>query len=113
MVLGGTSRGATHFGRPPTYLALPVVHVLHDDDADIDDGDVAKAVHDGLPTQRLGCRWRVPLTRVHNPSGVLLVYRDQLDAQTLGQVMIYVKVYDSIVISFICSHTLLTSSVNV
>ena len=48
-----------------------------------------------------GCRWRVPLTRVHNPSGVLLLYRDQLDAQTPDQVMVYVKVYGSILISFI------------
>ena len=61
----------------------------------------------------LGCRWRVPLTQVHNPSNVLLLYRDQLEAQNLDQVMIYVKVYDFIVISFICSHTLLTSCVNV
>ena len=49
----------------------------------------------------LGCRWRVPLTWVHNPSSVLLLYRDQLDAQTLDQVIIYVKVYGSIVLSFI------------
>ena len=45
--------------------------------------------------------------------GVLFLYRDQLDTQNLDQVMIYVKVYGSIVISFICSRTLLTSSVNV
>ena len=34
----------------------------------------------------VGCtiRWRVPLTHVHNPSGVFLLYRDQLDAQTLN-----------------------------
>ena len=49
----------------------------------------------------LGCRWRVPLTRVHNLFGVLLLYRDQLDAQNLDQVMVYVKVYGSIAISFI------------
>ena len=62
------------------------------------DGDLPEVVHDGLPGHPpaepevqlalpLGCRWRVPLTRVHNPSGVLLLYRDQLDAQTLDQVM--------------------------
>ena len=68
-------------------------------------------MHDGLPVEPvvepepepesglpLGCRWRVPLTRVHNPSGVLHLYRDHLDAQTLDQIMIYVKVYGSIVI---------------
>ena len=79
---------------------------------DVVDGDLVEALDDGLPIEPtvepepkpalpLGCRWRVPLTRVHNPSGVLLLYRDQLDAQTLDQVMIYVKVYGSIVISFI------------
>ena len=65
------------------------------------------------PTLLLGCRWRVPLTQVHNPSSVLLLYRDQLDAQNLNHVMVYVKVYGSIVISFIVTSTLLTSSVNV
>ena len=94
------------------YPAPPVPHALHDDDADVVDGDIAEALDDGLPVEPavelkpkpalpLGCRWRVPLTRVHNPSGVLLLYRDQLDAQTLDQVMIYVKVYGSIVIPFI------------
>ena len=77
-----------------------------------DDGDLAEVIYDGLPVKPtvepepesdlpLGCRWRVPLTRMHNPFDVLLLYRDLLDAQTLDQVMIYVKVYGSIVISFI------------
>ena len=55
------------------------------------DGDIAEAVHNGLPGELvaelkpepalpLECRWRVPLTRVHNPSGVLLLYQDQQDA---------------------------------
>ena len=93
-------------------LETPPAHALHDADADVRDGDLPEAVHDGLPAQPpaepkvelalpFGCRWRVPLTRVHNPSGVLLLYRDQLDAQTPDQVMVYVKVYDSILISFI------------
>ena len=104
--------GQPDFGRSATYPAPPVAHALHDDDVDVVDGDLAEALDDGLlvepaiepkpkPALPLGCRWRVPLTRVHNPSGVLLLYRDQLDAQTLDQVMIYVKVYGSIVISFI------------
>ena len=104
--------GRPNFGRPTAYPAPPVAHALHDDNVDVVDGDLAKAVDDGLPVEPavelepepplpLGCRWRVPLTRVHNPSGVLLLYRDQLDAQTLDQVMVYVKVYGSIVISFI------------
>ena len=105
--------GQLDFGRPAAYPAPLVAHALHDDDVD---GKVAEAIHNGLPIHPslpLGYRWRVPFTRVYNPSDVLLLYRDQLDAQTLDQVMIYVKVYGSLVISFICSHMLLTSSVNV
>ena len=107
--------GRLNFGQP---AAPPVTHDLHDDDANVIDEDVAKAVYDGLlaepkPTLPVGCTWRVPLTRVHNPSDVLLLYRDQLDAQTLDQVMVYVKIEGSIVISFIFTSTLLTSSVNV
>ena len=83
---------------------------------------MAEAIYDGLlvelavepePALPLEFRWRVPLTRVHNPSGVLLLYRDQLDAQTLDKVMVYVKVHGSIVISFIFTSTLLMSNVNV
>ena len=75
--------GRPDFGRPATYPAPLVAHALHDDDVDVVNGDVAEAVHDGLPTELavdpepalpLGCRWRVPLTWVHNPSGVLLLY---------------------------------------
>ena len=58
----------------------------------------ADAAVEPEPTLPLGCVWRVPLTQVHNPSGVLLLYRDHLDAQTLDQVMTYVKVDSSIVI---------------
>ena len=79
-------------------LAPPPAHALHNADVDVGDGDLPEAVHDGLPAHPpaepevelalpLGCRWRVPLTQVHNPSGVLLLYRDQLDAQTPDQVM--------------------------
>ena len=98
--------GQPDFGRPVAYPTPPIAHALHDDDADVVDGDVAKYIDDGLPvelepTLPLGCRWRVPLTRVLNLSGVLLLYRDKLDAQTLDQVMEYVKVYGSYVISFI------------
>ena len=91
--------GRPNFGRPAAYPAPPVAHALHDDNADVVDGDLAEAVDDGLPVEPavelepkpplpLGCRWRVLLTRVHNPSGVLLLYRDKLDAQTLDQVMV-------------------------
>ena len=104
--------GRPDFGRSTVYPAPPFAHTLHDDDADVVDGDLAEALDDGSPVKPmvepepkpalpLGCRWRVSLTRVHNPSSVLLLYRDQLDTQTLDQVMIYVKVYGSIVISFI------------
>ena len=114
--------GRPDFGRLAAYLAPPITHALHDGKDDVVDGDIAEAVHDGLPTELaveskpslpLGCRWRVPLTWVHNPSDVLLIYRDQLNAQTLHQVMVYIKVDVSIVIPFIFTSTLLTSSVNV
>ena len=95
--------GRPNFGTPTSYPAPPIAYALHDDDVDVVYGDVAEAVHDGLsaepkPTLPLGCRWRVPLIWVHNPSGVLLLYRDQLDEQTLDQVMVYVKVNGFIVI---------------
>ena len=104
--------GRPDFGRSAVYQAQPIPHALHDDNADVVNGDLVEVLDDGLPvepavepelepTLPLGCRWRVPLTRVHNPSDVLLLYRDQLDAQTLDQVIIYVKLYGSIVISFI------------
>ena len=82
-------------------------HALHDDDVD---GVVAEGMDDGLlvehdvqpeteaevepePALPLGCRWRVPLTRVLNPSGVLLLYRDQLEAQTSDQVIICTSIW--------------------
>ncbi|KAL6314941.1 hypothetical protein AAG906_029161 [Vitis piasezkii] len=34
-------------------------------------------LHEGLPTDPLGCRWRVPLSWAQNPSHVLTFYRDQ------------------------------------
>ena len=97
--------GRPNFGRSVAYPAPPFPHALHDDDADVVSGDVVEGLADGLPIQHgiepehepevepkptlpLGGRWRVPLTRVHNPSGVLLLYRDQLDAQTSDKVII-------------------------
>ena len=92
--------GRPYFGRSAPYPAPPFAHALHDDYVD---GVVAEGMDDGLPAEPgvsaeaevepepalpLGCRWRVPLTRVLNPSGVLLLYRDQLDAQTSDQVII-------------------------
>ena len=73
--------GRLNFGRPTAYPAPLVAHALHDDDADVVDGDVAEAIDNGLLAEPvtepksalpLGCRWRVPLTWVHNPSEVLL-----------------------------------------
>ena len=101
--------GRPDFRQSAAYPAPPVPHALHDDDVDVVDGDLAEALDDGLPVEPvvelepelalpLGYRWRVPLTRVHNPSGVLLLYRDQLDAQTIDQIIIYVKLYGFIVI---------------
>ena len=96
-------------GRPDigrsAYPTPPFPHALHDDDANVVDGDVTKGLDDGLPVEHgvepelepkvkpkptlpLRCRRRVPLTWVHNTSGVLLIYRDQLDTQTFDQVII-------------------------
>ena len=97
--------GRPDFRRSVAYPAPPFPHALHDDDANVVDGDVAEGLDDGLPVEHgvepapepevepklalpLGCRWRVPLTRVHNPSGVLFLYRGLLDAQTSDQVII-------------------------
>ena len=74
--------GRPDFRRLAAHPAPLVAHALHDDDVN---EDVVEAVHDELlaepavepelePTLLLGCRWRVPLTRVHNPFGVLLLY---------------------------------------
>ena len=70
----------SNFRRPAAHLAPPVAHALHDDEADVVNGDVAKAATELETTLPLRCRWRVPLTWVYNPFGVLLLYQDQLDA---------------------------------
>ena len=94
--------GRPDFGRSAPYPTPPLPHALHDDDVD---GVVVEGMDNGLPVEHdvqpephagvepepallLGCRWRVPLTRVLNPFGVLLLYRDHLDAQTSDQVII-------------------------
>ena len=94
--------GRPDFGRSAPYPAPPLAHALRDDYVN---GVVAEGMDEGLPAEPgvqpepeaevepkpalpLGCRWRVPLTRVLNPSGVLLLYRDQLDTQTSDQVII-------------------------
>ena len=90
--------GRPDFGRSAPYPAPPLPHALHDDDVD---GVIVEGLDDGLPVEHgvqpevepepalpLGCRWRVPLTRVLNPFGVLLLCRDQLKAQTSDQVII-------------------------
>ena len=73
----GLHMGRPDFGRSTTYPAPRVPHALHDDNADVVDGDLVEALDDGLPVELivepepepalpLGWRWRVPLTRVHN-----------------------------------------------
>ena len=92
--------GQPDFGRSAAYPAPSVAHALHGDDANVVDGDLVEVIDNRLPIEHevdpepkptlpLGCRWRVPSTWVHNPSGVLLLYQHQLNAQTLDQVMIY------------------------
>ena len=43
--------GRSDFGRSATYPAPPVPHALHDDNADVVDGDLAEALNDGLPVE--------------------------------------------------------------
>ena len=72
--------GRPDFRRPAAHPAPPVSYALHDDDVDVVGGDVAKVAAKPELALLLGCRWRLPLTWVHNPSYVLLLYQDQLDA---------------------------------
>ena len=87
--------GRPDLGRPAAPL---VPHHLQIDDDAIDEG-----LQHGLPVEPkveakpvelelvdlLGFRWRVPLSWVNNPFGVLTLYRDQLDVQTHDQVIVY------------------------
>ena len=43
--------GRPDFGRSVAYPAPPVAHALHDDDANVVDGDLAEALDDGLPVE--------------------------------------------------------------
>ena len=43
--------GPPDFGRLAAYPAPPVPHALHDDNADVVDGDLAEALDDGLPVE--------------------------------------------------------------
>ena len=95
VILNGFFRlhvGPLDFGR---LVTPPVPHHLHDDD------DAVEGQQHGLlaeleaeptkceSTNPLGFCWRVPLSWVHNPYGVLALYQDQLDTQTHDQVIIY------------------------
>ena len=40
--------GRPDFGRSTAYPAPPVPHALHDDDANVVDGDLTEALDDGL-----------------------------------------------------------------
>ena len=69
--------GRPDFGRPASHATPSIAHALHDDDADGDEVEAAAKPKSALP---LGCRWRVPLTQVHNSFGILFLYQDHLDA---------------------------------
>ena len=43
--------GRLDFRRSAAYPAPPVAHALHDDDADVVDGDLSEVVDDGLPVE--------------------------------------------------------------
>ena len=91
--------GRANFGRP---ITPPIPHHLHND-GDTIDRDIVEGIQHELPvkpevqakqakcesTDPLGFRWRVPLSWVHNPYGVLALYQDHLDAQTCDKVIIY------------------------
>ena len=60
--------GRPDFRRSTVYPAPRVPHALHDDGADVVDGDLDEALYDGLPVELvfepepetallLGCRW--------------------------------------------------------
>ena len=76
--------GRLNFGWPPaSQVAYHLEHDAIDDlpAKHLDQGLQDEALLDeGLPTDPLGCRWRVPLSWAQNPSRVLTFYRDQLDA---------------------------------
>ena len=71
--------GRPDFRRLVAYPAPPFPYALHDDDADVIDGDVAEGLDNGLPVEHdvqpepelevepeptlsLGCRWRLEST---------------------------------------------------
>ena len=84
--------GRPDFGRPSAPPAAQ--HLEHDAVDDLPAEHLEQGLqdeallHEGLPADPLGCRWRVPLSWAQNPSRVLTFYRDQLDAQTHEQVHI-------------------------
>ena len=47
---------------------------------------VLGSTDDGLPTDALGSRWRVPLSHVYTPHCVLITYIDKFDRQRSAQV---------------------------
>ena len=61
----------------PAKGPIRVHHGLLDEDQGLQDEAL---LDEGLPTDPLGCRWRIPLSWAQNPSRVLTFYRDQLDA---------------------------------
>ena len=70
--------GQPNFGWPTTPLVAQHLH----DDVDAVDGDTAEGLQHRLrakpvelePANPLGFRWRVPLSWVNNPYGVLAFY---------------------------------------
>ena len=90
-------------------MTPPIAQLLHNE-ADVVDGDVVEDLQHGLlaepkleveSTDPLVFRLRVPLSWVNNPSGVLALYQDQLDAQTHDQVIVCVCLYIYIIFSHI------------
>ena len=88
--------GRPDFGQPTTPLVAQHLH----DDGDAVDGDATEGLQNESPAEPkaeaelepanpLGFRWRVPLSWVNNPYGVLALYQDQLDAQTHDKVIVY------------------------
>ena len=69
----------------PIEGPIGVHHGLLDEDQGLQDEAL---LDEGLPTDLLGCRWKVPLSWAQNLSRVLTFYRDHLDVQAHDQVHI-------------------------
>lgn len=82
-----------HVGRPEKrvsrsqHMVIPRGECVGAEPPFLDVADGAVINDQTLPVDPLGCMWRVPLSRIQNPHGVLMLYRDQLDQQKDDQMI--------------------------